>query len=473
MQDREIQSVAFQHAAMRSEKYRIIGMIGLFLILFVVVMLHFVFTGTRMELPVYIAMILLLSAMTVYEAGMLVWVSRALRTDTRIAGWIWGVNLFVETLFPTSMLFALTVLFPGGPYFTLVGPVGLVYFFVIILSTLRLSPQLCGLTGLFSAAGHLAVTSFTYWNYPAPDPAVSPFSLATYLTYASFLVVGGLVAASVAGQIRIHVGAALREAETRRQMERMQRDLQIARSIQQGLLPEKPPQVDGFDIAGWNLPADDTGGDFFDWQELPEGRIVVTLADVTGHGIGPALVTAACRAYNRASLPPGTGLSGAMGRINDLLSEDLPAGKLVQAAVAVLDPGRARIQLLSAGHSPLLLYTCADDRVENFNAHGLPFGVMAGMDYGPPQDIDLAPGDMLVLITDGFFEWKNDAGEDFGLERLMEGLRSTADLPAAEIISRLYGKVTEFAGGTRQDDDLTAVIVKRHVTTAGHAAMTR
>ncbi len=151
-----------------------------------------------------------------------------------------------------------------------------------------------------------------------------------------------------------------------------------------------------------------------------------------------------------------------MDRIDRLLTADLPAGKLVQLAVAILDPKTSKVQLLSAGQSPLLLYTAADDRVQSFNAHGVPFGVALGLDYGPSQEIALSKGDILALVTDGFFEWTNAVDEDFGLERLQDTIRASHDLPAREIISRLYTAVTIFAGGTPQMDDLTAVILKRN-----------
>jgi len=365
------------------------------------------------------------------------------------------------TLFPTFGILILTGSPFAGPYRALLAPAGLIYFFFIILSTLRLDPLLSRLTGLFSAIGYLSVTAYTYRNFSLPENAGDLLTLPVFITYAILLLIGGFIAGAVAGQIRVHVQAALREAETRRKMERMARDLEIARSIQQGLLPKQPPEVEGFDIAGWNQPADETGGDYFDWQEFPDGRVALSLADVTGHGIGPALVTAVCRAYGRASISGKEDLGKVMDRIDRLLTADLPAGKLVQLAVAVLDPKTSKVQLLSAGQSPLLLYTAADDRVQSFNAHGVPFGVALGLDYGPSQEITLATGDMLVLVTDGFFEWTNAADEDFGLDRLQETIRASHDLPAREIISRLYKAVLEFAGGTRQMDDLTAVILKK------------
>jgi serine phosphatase RsbU (regulator of sigma subunit)/ABC-type amino acid transport substrate-binding protein len=242
---------------------------------------------------------------------------------------------------------------------------------------------------------------------------------------------------------------------------RMQQDLEIARSIQQGLLPHQMLDIEGFDIAGWNQPADQTGGDYFDWQEMPDGRAAISLADVTGHGIGPALCTAFCRAYSRASIPSESDLGTAMDRINNMLVEDLPVERFVTFVVALLDPTNSKVQLLSAGHGPILLYTASDNNIQDFDADDIPLGINPNVGYGPAREIKLAGGDMLVLITDGFFEWTNAEGEMFGLERLQESIRKHKDLPAKEIISRLYKEVVKFTGGTEHEDDLTAVILKQ------------
>src|SRR5262249_15242367 len=148
-----------------------------------------------------------------------------------------------------------------------------------------------------------------------------------YVNCAFLLLITGLAGAWVAREIRRHVEAALGEAEARRQVERMERDLSVARSIQRALPPHAAPQSPGFAIAGWNRPADETGGDYYDWQALPDGNWIVTLADVSGHGIGPALVTAACRAYVRASGAERGDLASLTGRINRLLADDLPGGR--------------------------------------------------------------------------------------------------------------------------------------------------
>ena len=187
---------------------------------------------------------------------------------------------------------------------------------------------------------------------------------------------------------------------------------------------------------------------------------MVILADVTGHGIGPALVTAACRAYGRATLPVEPDFGTAMAHLNELLVADLPPGKMITFVTTVVDPSGGRLKL-SAGHGPLLLYTASDRKVQSLGAHGVPFGFAPGMPYGPAQDIEMAPGDLLVLSTDGFFEWENAQEEEFGLERLEAAIRSAADRPPDQIISHIYQTVTAFAGGTHQADDLTAVIIKR------------
>jgi len=266
------------------------------------------------------------------------------------------------------------------------------------------------------------------------------------------------VAGAVARQIRGHVSAVLREA---REVQQLRGELETARTIQQGLLPIEAPRLAGYDVAGWNQPADQTGGDFFGWQELPDGRTAFTLADVTGHGIGAALLAATCHAYARAGMTEQADLSTIVGHLNRLLCVDLPPGKMVTFVAAALAPAEHRLELLSAGHGPLLLYTASDDRVQAFAAHGIPFGVVPTMPYGPTQQIQLAAGDVLVLLTDGFFEWENAEAEQFGEERMTKSLRESRDLPPEEIIAELYKAVKAFAKGTKQMDDLTAVVIKR------------
>jgi serine phosphatase RsbU (regulator of sigma subunit) len=259
--------------------------------------------------------------------------------------------------------------------------------------------------------------------------------------------------------LRMHVDHLAEERATR---EKIERDLDLAREIQRGLLPKDEPRAPGFEIAGWNQAADKTGGDYFDWLELPDGRTIVTLADVTGHGIGPALIVAVCRAYMRASASTGSvDLSGALSRVNDLLHADIPEGKFVTAVVGLIDPEQSKMSLVSAGQAPILFYEAKTQTVHNWDADDLPLGIMSGIGFDEAREVEFGSGDALVLTTDGFFEWANRTGEQFGTERLVEFLRAKHELEPQAFIDQLHQAVLDHAGGTVQGDDLTAVVIKK------------
>jgi serine phosphatase RsbU (regulator of sigma subunit) len=126
-----------------------------------------------------------------------------------------------------------------------------------------------------------------------------------------------------------------------------------------------------------------------------------------------------------------------------------------------LGPESSPVELLSAGHAPLFLYWLKHDRFDKMEAQGLPLGISPDFLSEPPQTLQFSPGDLLVLATDGFFEWANASEELFGSERLESSIRASREKPAADIISILYQDVLRFAGGTSQKDDLTAIVIKR------------
>lgn len=243
--------------------------------------------------------------------------------------------------------------------------------------------------------------------------------------------------------------------------QRIERDLSIARGIQQGLLPQEDAKVAGFDIAGWNKPADETGGDCYDYFAVPDGSLALTIADATGHGIGPALMIAECRALFRATTSLSQDLTEITSRVNNLLCEDLPDDRFVTAFFGLVHPKTSTLSYLSAGHGPLLRYTAADDKLEELSANGPPLGIMPDIAWSPPDEFRMAPGDMMVLITDGFFEWQNAENQQFGIDRLFEVIRKSRGQPSAEIIQLLHNAVRSFVGNRPQDDDLTALVIKK------------
>ena len=243
--------------------------------------------------------------------------------------------------------------------------------------------------------------------------------------------------------------------------QKLERDLDLAREIQRGYLPQENPRVPGFEIAGWNKPADQTGGDAFDFIPTDDGRLGLLIADATGHGVGPALMVAECRALLRGLASITVDLTQIMAKANEVLVEDLQEGRFVTVCLAFLDSETSTISHLSAGHGPLIHYVAADDCFVELPAATLPLGITKNLPGGPAPDIVLGPGDLFILITDGFFEWIRADGEQFGMKRLYEVIRSNRQLACPEIIERLHRAVVEFGQGAPQEDDLTAIVVKK------------
>ena len=452
----KVGSKAFQLATLKSESYRIMGLLYLVGALGVYAIVRNVAIG-QFEL---LAMQLTLIALTLaYEGWMYLTVKKALKENSEVPEWRWYLNVFVESQIPTLGIFLLVHSELMPPYQALVAPALLVYFLFIILSTLRLRPDLSLLMGVFGSLGYLAVTLYTMQTAAAAPSVALPERI--FVVYAVMIFASGGLAAFVAKQIRGHVASALREAELQAELDRVSHDLGIAKDIQQGLFPAGPPKLTDFDVAGWNKPADETGGDYYDWQFLPDGRIALSLADATGHGIGPALVGVSCRAYARASMLAGEMNESVLGRLNSLLAEDLESNRFVTFCVIFLNPKTSAFEVLSAGHGPILWHKYDEDKVESLEAQGVPLGMLDGFPYEAGNKGELGEGDFIALATDGFFEWENPEGEDFGIERMENVLRESRDLSAEEMVVKLREAVAEFCRGTKQMDDLTAVILKR------------
>ncbi len=244
------------------------------------------------------------------------------------------------------------------------------------------------------------------------------------------------------------------------QKQRMQRDMDIARDIQQGLFPKESPRVKGYEILGWNQPADETGGDAYDFIPLDGGRLAIVLADATGHGIGSALIIAQCRALIRAMLSETHDLARVATRVNALLAGDLRDGLFVTAFIGVLDPREHRVHYISAGQGPLMLvpqHGAADLRM----ATAPPLGVVGEVSYSADQSFDLNPGDVLVLLTDGFYEACDPGEELFGEDRVARLIQARRVMRLSSIIEDLHAAVKAHAGDRPQMDDLTAVLVRR------------
>lgn len=455
-------SPAFREAALRSEVRRACAVIGVVLVVVLLVILP----ETRSDIDkrlVIVASIGLgvLVALQICVLGLARW---AAKVERSIPVSFEVVTVVLESLVPTGMMLSHIVNGTLAPYAALSTPPILAYGLMITLTTLRLRPWMCILAGASAAAGYAGLLLYVTYGLEIVAPATG-LPRTMYVTMSALILVSGVAAAWVAREIRGHAEAALGEAETRREMARIEQDLSIARSIQQALVPRAAPVIPGFEIAGWNRPADQTGGDYYDWQSAPDGKWFVTLADVSGHGIGPAMVTAACRAYMRAMTSYHGELGALASRINQLLSADLPDGRFITMVSVQIDPARGSLSLLSAGHGPIVHYARVTGTVNDIAAQDPPLAVLPDASFGPAQHIEMKPGDVLALVTDGFVEWaRHDrAGqrEEFGLARLRESLVRHANLSPTAMIEAITAEVAAFAGAERQQDDLTMVIIRR------------
>lgn len=400
-----------------------------------------------------------LAAGTAYHALTWVQLNRWAREGRLTGQWRWFVGAAVDLLVPAGMLLILHLHSPRGPIAALSAPAMLLLPLVILLSVLRLDAMYSLGIGVMAALIHLGLMVST-----VARTHVDHHHVPVLASYAVYLVITGIAAAVIAHRCRQYVrdGVALATAGERAKaaLEAVERDLAVARDIQMGLMPRTAPTLAGFDIAGMARPAEQTGGDFYDWQPLPDGRLAVAMADVTGHGIGPALVMAVCRAYSRASAPDAPDPGSLLEKLNTLLQDDMPAGRFITMALALLHEN-GTVQLGSAGHGPSLLYRAADREVQVFGGDGVPLGLIAQEQYSPHQTFTMNRGDVLVLLTDGFMEWTGSDGQQFGVQRLQSSLREHAHEPAARLIAAMDEAVCRFAQGTKQPDDMTIVAICR------------
>jgi serine phosphatase RsbU (regulator of sigma subunit) len=446
------------HLALQgSERYRLLVLLVTIAAALGLAWLRHEMGGKVMGNSAFLPTVLLFVAAAAYVVVSLAVIQYANRRGILLPSAFWIAGVALESLIPTVAIGIIRAL-AGVPVKETFGPpVMLMYGIIIALSVLRLRPWLSLLSGALCAAGHGALTVRLILSQPLP-----PHELPYVLSYPVYLLVMGVATALVGREVTKYFRASLQEAETRRKLDLVQNELQIARVIQQELMPKNPPQVPGFDIAGWNRPADQTGGDYYDWQVLPDGRVVTVIADVSGHGVGPALLMAVCRAYARACVPMGPELRSALGRVNELLSGDVSAGRFVTLAVTLVEPQSGQFELLSAGHGPILHFHAKEASVEVFDCDGTPLGILENEDYGTPRPRRIEPGDLLLFVTDGFTEWARAGdGEQYGLDRLREFVLKNAGLDARTLIDQLDADVRAFGLGTRQSDDMTAVVVRR------------
>ena len=258
----------------------------------------------------------------------------------------------------------------------------------------------------------------------------------------------------------VRVGQLVREQEAEiRSRERLESELAVARLIQQNFLPRSLPALDGWGVAADYRPAREVGGDFYDFIDLPDGRLGIVVGDVTDKGVPAALVMAATRSVLRASaqrlIQPGAVLQ----RVNEHLCPDIPENMFVTCLYGVLEPATGRLVFANAGHN--LPLVALDGETSELRARGMPLGLMTGMDYEETETV-LEPGAQLLLYSDGVTEAHDPQREMFGGPRLADELAAAGNGPGAAMIANLLERLAAFTGdAAEQEDDITLVAMRR------------
>ncbi len=270
--------------------------------------------------------------------------------------------------------------------------------------------------------------------------------------FSVFQALGGLVALAVENA---------RLLDEKQEQERLKRELLAAQHVQQRLLPTDLPQPEGYDLAGLGLPCEETSGDYYDVIPFGDERMALVVGDVSGHGLGPAMLMASTRALLHSALRPGANTSEVLSAVNAFLVRDMPDEAFMSLFLGSLDPRTRELQYVSAGHNPPLLLN-TDGSLEELTRTGPVLGIVADASYGLSEPRSLTPGQVLMLYTDGIFEAHDAAGKMYGEERLQSSFarHASGGTPAREVIDGVMADLKAFVGDHPFDDDVTCLVVR-------------
>lgn len=241
---------------------------------------------------------------------------------------------------------------------------------------------------------------------------------------------------------------------------RMQEELAVAQKIQQSLLPRSGLQAPGLDVAGLSVACEETSGDYFDYIRRPGGRLALVVGDVSGHGIGAALLMSTARALLRAFAATEAPAAEVVTRLNRFLSEDVETGRFMTLFYCEVNLRERSLVYVRAGHNEPVVYRRAKDSFEELADGGIALAMMDDFEFEPSGPVVLEKGDILFMYTDGIVEAMSPAREPFGLRRIEEILRASRDLPSKEIVDRVRAAVRAHTGTDTREDDLTLVVAR-------------
>jgi sigma-B regulation protein RsbU (phosphoserine phosphatase) len=269
--------------------------------------------------------------------------------------------------------------------------------------------------------------------------------------------------AKLATTIMIQVAVAIynsRLVQALQEVNRVQQQMEIAARIQQSLLPKHPPQLPGIALAGQCLPAANVGGDYYDLLTDDDGRLILLVADASGHSVGSALMMAMARSILRHEISLGNSLDKVLTNTNRVMLNDLiEAEMFITLFCARYDPNTRKLTFVNGGHNPPMLQRAAEGQIIELNSEGIILGLLDDVTY-EEESIALNTGDILVLYTDGVTEARNPAKEQFGEEKLQKLLSKHRSLSPDELKEEIYKAIRKHTKDIEQQDDITLLILK-------------
>jgi sigma-B regulation protein RsbU (phosphoserine phosphatase) len=248
-----------------------------------------------------------------------------------------------------------------------------------------------------------------------------------------------------------------------KERQRMQHSLDIAKEVQQNLLPRHDPEIDGLDIAGTSIYCEETGGDYYDYLmtgEDDQNKICVVVGDVADHGIPSALLMTTARAFLRQRTSRSGELDQVVADVNLQLTRDVEdSGRFMTLFICEIDLNNNIIHWVNAGHDPAIIYDRESGKFEDLSGNALPLGVSETATY-QKFDKQIIPGQIIMMGTDGIWEAQSPQGEMFGKERFKDIIRSNASRPAKDIIQKVIKEVDRFCHPLEKMDDVTLVVNK-------------
>jgi len=245
---------------------------------------------------------------------------------------------------------------------------------------------------------------------------------------------------------------------------RLRRSLDLAKEVQQNLLPKANPVVAGMDIAGKSVYSEETGGDYYDFIPIGDPgqpKIGVAIGDVSGHGISSALLMATVRSSLRQRVSLTGNIAHMVSDVNRQLVGDVEdSGQFMTMFLLIIDTATRQLEWVRAGHDPGIVYDPASDAFSELGGSGIALGVNADWIYERNEKTDFSGGQILFLSTDGVWEARNPAGEMLGKAPILDAIRQNASSGAAQIIDSIFDRLDKYTGGVKIEDDITAVVIK-------------